>query len=99
MYSEHASNVGQPTRMLNAGAALQKRAAVLTVSPSAVYCRRSLLPMFPNHCRARVDVHAPAYGRQAMLDELGLKSRGLRDQVICAAQRQRAWFGTAGPAR
>src|SRR4029077_5348067 len=47
MYSEHASNVGQPMRMLNAGAALQNRAAVLTVSPRAVYWRRSLLPMFP----------------------------------------------------
>src|SRR4029077_13880573 len=47
MYSEQASNVGQPMRMLNAGAALQNRAAVLTVSPSAVYWRRSLLPMLP----------------------------------------------------
>src|SRR5436309_6008704 len=43
----HASYVLSPISTVNAGATLQKRAAVLTVSPRAVYCRRSLLPMLP----------------------------------------------------
>src|SRR5438067_1709496 len=46
-YCLHASYVLSPTSTVNADATLQKRAAVLTVSPSAVYWSRSRLPMLP----------------------------------------------------
>src|SRR6202171_6031427 len=47
MKSEHAWKVVQPMRRLNGGAAPQNLAAVFTVSPSAVYWSRSVIPMFP----------------------------------------------------
>src|SRR5439155_26400531 len=46
-YSLHASYVLSPISTVNAGATLQKRAAVLTVSPRAGDGRRSSLPMVP----------------------------------------------------